>query len=115
MILQCGGRSGNYGKKKIGKILYYFSLGMFFAPIPLWLIREKITYTSTEDGLTRITLLVLSGGFFMYAISSLLKDTLGMGGRLVEKTKQPDLFWSFIVFDFFMGFFCFVASFFYGD
>jgi hypothetical protein len=101
-------------KKKIGDILYYFSFSLLFIQVVPWLIREKIAFLST-NGLVIITLLCVSGAFVIYAIGSLLTGTHGMQGRVVEKTKQPGLFWFFIVFDFFMGFATFIASFFYAE
>lgn len=99
-------------KKQVGRILYFFSFGLLFTLAVPWLIREKIAFLST-NGLVRVTLLSVSAVFVIYAIGSLLTGTHGMRGRVVEKTKQPTLFWSFIVFDFSMGLFCFIASFFY--
>lgn len=101
-------------KKQIGNILHYFSLSMYFIPIAPWLMREKIAFLTTNR-LTRISLLFVSGGCFMYAISGLLTDEVGVRGRIIGKTKQPGYFWYIFGLHCFFGLVTFIASFFYAE
>ena len=85
-------------KQKIGNILYWFSIGMLLAYVPVLLLRPGNLRAPMSDSDAAIWSILFAAAMATYVVSCILTGETGVRTVVVTREENPAFFKSLVVF-----------------